>query len=565
MTKQKTEPFIWETHGIHIGTGKDHIKHGIDNIEKSIQLAINKKSPSICFIIHTPRLTRFRYQKERDTDIKFVRGDAAYFQYAKQMELFKKKYEEQIKIRYGIELEWLGTELGMQWNRAKIFQAPGIDYIIGSVHFSKEGIPYDGSEKETEQLINIRGSEENFWIGYIDEMIEMVDSFQDMIHVVGHIDLPKLYTPLPKPLKEIEHSSHPLSRRMRTLLEMISDYHFALDFNTSGIRKGCGLYPDMALLKRACQLGIPIAIGTDTHYSEEIGKEYLQAIKLSQDAGYKYYISFSQGIHEKRPLLDDHDQYFKILNLGIEMLNLRFPKEKRLQTPKFSFGGSFQKLLTYFNDAIDLGEYRALRIRKEERSITLSDHAPKKPSNKIDCIYAHHTDKPGTLSILFNMLASEEINVDTAHLIPLADSTAEAYLTVTGEERSIQEAVDFVLGTASDKFIELKREKKKVLPPFRESPIYLLEIDGIDLPIPVSRQMVLSIHNNRPGVLLILLSALASHDINVVDMQLGERGDKGFAILGVEGDEKDVALVLTQLGPQFHEASHLLLNSIDSL
>ena len=84
-------------------------------------------------------------------------------------------------------------------------------------------------------------------------------------------------------------------------------------------------------------------------------------------------------------------------------------------------------------------------------------------------------------------------------------------------------------------------------------------MDGVGLPIPISGHMVLTVHNNRPGVLLILLSALASRKVNILDLQLGSRGERGFAVLGIEGDEREVAAVLTELGPQFYEASQIVL------
>ncbi len=61
--------------------------------------------------------------------------------------------------------------------------------------------------------------------------------------------------------------------------------------------------------------------------------------------------------------------------------------------------------------------------------------------------------------------------------------------------------------------------------------------------------------------MLVLLSALASRGVNVVDLQLGARGDKNFAALGVEGDERDVAEVLRRLGPSYFEASQIILGS----
>ena len=129
-------PFIWETHGIHVGTGSDHVKHGIDDLDAVAERAIQLGFPSLTLIIHSPRLTRFRYATERDTAVKFIRGDASYFDFAARMRSLREKFAGRIQVRCGVELEWLGTGLGMQWNRAKLFQAHGVDFVICSVHFA---------------------------------------------------------------------------------------------------------------------------------------------------------------------------------------------------------------------------------------------------------------------------------------------------------------------------------------------------------------------------------------------------------------------------------------------
>ena len=79
------------------------------------------------------------------------------------------------------------------------------------------------------------------------------------------------------------------------------------------------------------------------------------------------------------------------------------------------------------------------------------------------------------------------------------------------------------------------------------------------LPMALSRHMVVTVHANRPGVLLVLLSALAARKVNVRDLQLGERGDKGYAALGVDGDEREVATLLAQLGSDYLEAVQVIL------
>ena len=84
--------FVWETHGIHTGTGSDHVKHGIDDLESVVRKAIELEYPCVTFIIHTPRLTGYRYSAEENTDIKFIRGDSAYFNYGKNIKALKRKY-----------------------------------------------------------------------------------------------------------------------------------------------------------------------------------------------------------------------------------------------------------------------------------------------------------------------------------------------------------------------------------------------------------------------------------------------------------------------------------------
>ena len=554
--------FIWETHGIHVGTGADHVKHGIDDLESVVERAVSLGFPAVTFVIHTPRLTRFRYASERATDVKFIRGDASYFDFPDRIRRLRERVGDRIEVRCGVELEWLGTGLGEQWNRAKLFQAHGVDFVVCSVHFAPNGIPYDGSAEDTKRLIDERGGVEPFWAAYFDELIEMVDASWQMISVVGHIDLPKLYAPLPACLADLDGADSGTARRLFTLLEMIAERNLALDVNLSGLRKGVGIYPHAEILRRARALGIPVALGTDTHALSELGRDYAAGLEAVQAAGYRYYVSFSRGIPEKRPLRSRDESSFRILNLGMEVLNHRFAREKRLEIPHMSFGGGFRELAKEFPESSSLGSFHALRVRKEERSITISDRMPAYEGGEIVCLFSHHQDTPGTLAVLLNTLASEEINVETAWLASLQDGTATAYLTLEGPRERIREAVEFVRGTAADRFMDIKPEVRMRLPPLKPAPAYLLEVDGVWLPIPISRHMIVAVHANRPGVVLVLLSALASVGVNVVDFQLGARGDKNFAALGIEGDERDVAEVLRRLGSSYFEASQVVAGSV---
>jgi hypothetical protein len=381
--------------------------------------------------------------------------------------------------------------------------------------------------------------------------------------VVGHLDLPRLYAPPPRCLADLDRADDAVARRLFTVLGMVAERGLALDLNLAGIRRGVGAYPGPAILRHARQLGIPVAIGSDTHHPDDLGADYAEGVRLAAAAGFRYYVSFARGIPEKRPLETGRAERdgagFRTLNLAIAMLNSRLPREQANEVPRLSFGGGFAALSEVFPEASSLGGLHAVRAWKGDRSVTVSDRLPEQSHGEIACLFSHHANLPGTLATLLSTLASEEINVRTAWLHPLEDGTATAYLTLEAPPDRVAEAVAFVLGTAADRFFRVEPCARMRLPPPKQAAAYLLEVDGVWLPMPLSRHMVLTVHANRPGVLLVLLSALASRNVNVRDLQLGERGDKGYAALGIEGDERAVADVLPLLGPGYLEAAQVLL------
>ncbi len=554
---RKLNEFIWETHGIHAGTENDHVKHGIDRLEDIVDKAIDKGHPSITFIIHSPRLTNFRYRAEKDTNIKFIRGDRSYLNYPKRIANLREKYLGRINIKYGVELEWMGPDIGLLWSRSKIFQAEEADFVIGSVHFAPEGLPYDGSKEEALELLELRGSLENYWNGYINEMIQMIESFGDMIQVVGHLDLPKLNVEVPEVLQNFETSSHPLANKFRTLLEIIADRDLALDVNMAGEFKGVGVYPSQNILRRALELQIPVAVGTDTHHVRYYGHNFRESLEYIQEAGYEQYVSFSKLIPEKRTIFDDHELKVKytILNKGIELLNQRLDAQSRRIIPDFSFGGSFSEFVDIYKNATGMGEYNAVRIRKGDKSVTVSNETPENGELKVTGLFSRHLDKPGILSSLFNSLASEGVNVETARLHSNNDGTAVAFLTLGEHNGNVQNAIDFVRGTDQGSFLELTFNDKTELPNFYGEGVYLYELDGVELKMALSDKMIVTKHVNSPGVLLILLSALASKHVNIVDLRLGKRNKIGYSALAVEGDSNEIRALLDKLGEQYYEAN----------
>ncbi len=556
--------FIWETHGVHSGTETDHVKHGIDRLEEVVEKAIRSGHPNISFIIHSPRLTSFRYQAERDTNLKFIRGNRSYINYPKRIAGLREKYGDRINIKYGVELEWMGSGIGLQWSRSKIFQAEDADFVIGSVHFAPEGLPYDGSPEEAHELLKLRGSLEAYWNGYIDEVMEMIEYFGNMIQIIGHLDLPKLNVEVPDAVKNFETSADPLAIKFRTLLEMIADHNLSLDVNMAGKLKGCGVYPAQNILKRAYQLKIPVSLGTDTHHIKHYGLNHRESLEYIRKAGYQQYVSYSKLIPEKRTIYNDHNLKIKytILNKGIEILNQRFDNNRRKIIPQFSFGGSFTGFLDIYKDATGMGPYNAIRIRKDQKSITISNELPENRLKNVKGLFSVHKDVPGVLSSIFNTLASEGINVETTRLKSKNDGTAVAFITVSGNDKNIENAIEFIKGTDKDTFIKITYRENRHLPTYVKNGIFLCDMDGVRMNLPLRKHVILTKHQNAPGVLLILLSALASKNINIIDLRLGRRNKTGYSALAVDGDVYVIKDLLNKLGDQYYEANLIEFHSI---
>ena len=159
-------------------------------------------------------------------------------------------------------------------------------------------------------------------------------------------------------------------------------------------------------------------------------------------------------------------------------------------------------------------------------------------------------------------MASEGINVETARLKSNNDGTAMAFISIENDNGNVKNAIDFIKGTDDGLFKKLTYKENAVLPNYYTDGVYLLEMDGVRLNLILNEKVILTKHHNAPGVLLILLSALGSQHINIIDLRLGKLNDIGYSALAVEGDSNIIRNLLTKLGEQFYEANLIEFHSM---
>lgn len=199
---------------------------------------------------------------------------------------------EQTRVESGDFFVGIGLEAdfhpGTESFVRKLLSAYPYDYIIGSVHYIGAW-PFDNpSFAEEFERRDLR----EVYREYFKLVAQAARS--GLFHSIGHLDLPKKFGYIP-PQGYLDLAEE--------ALQVIAGEGLALDVNTAGWRKKVGeVYPSGAVLARARQLNIPVALGSDAHKPEEVGYRFTDAAQTLESAGYSEAIVFRAGRAEPYPL-----------------------------------------------------------------------------------------------------------------------------------------------------------------------------------------------------------------------------------------------------------------------
>jgi len=196
--------------------------------------------------------------------------------YEKEILNLKKKYEKDIDIILGYEVDFMSNDNYME----DYILNSKVDYLIGSVHFIDEwGFDNPAFLKDYESK-NI----DKIWSDYFDAIEQMAKS--NYFNIVGHLDLIKVFKFMPK--KDIKLIA-------LNALKQIKKSNMVLEINTAGLRKPIKeAYPSVGLLELAFELDIEITFSSDAHSVEQVGFSYDEVTKIAKDIGYTKCISFEQ-------------------------------------------------------------------------------------------------------------------------------------------------------------------------------------------------------------------------------------------------------------------------------
>jgi histidinol-phosphatase (PHP family) len=264
---------------------------GTDEIETICRSAFEKGLVSLGFSSHAPlSLCRDAAAEIPDSDwhMKAEKTSA----YLAEIEEARKRWAGKLDIYSGFEADYIEGLASPAELRRRL---PGLDYIIGSVHYlvpSGGGLfTVDGPLEEAE-----RGFREGFggdggaFTGkYWDTVEEMIG--KGGFDILGHADLVKKNN---GEGRFFDPEDAQYLRRAGKIAESALKAGIALEINTGGINRGRfpETYPSVKIARLFREAGVPALITADAHRAEDLDGHYGIALQTLREAGYREHALF---------------------------------------------------------------------------------------------------------------------------------------------------------------------------------------------------------------------------------------------------------------------------------
>jgi histidinol-phosphatase (PHP family) len=174
-------------------------------------------------------------------------------------------------LRLGIEMDFVA---GREDRIANLLDSYDFDYVIGSVHFVRDG----AVDHDVWDIWESVGDADRVWELYFLTLAEAARS--GLFDVLAHPDLVKLWgAGRPSPQRDLRFHYEPA-------VEAIAESGIAVEVSTAGLRKPVGeIYPSREFAEMCVDAGAAFSLSSDAHVPEHIGYAYDQALEAMRDWG----------------------------------------------------------------------------------------------------------------------------------------------------------------------------------------------------------------------------------------------------------------------------------------
>jgi histidinol-phosphatase (PHP family) len=195
---------------------------------------------------------------------------------------------EHTDLRLGIEADFVP---GSEDRMANLLDARDFDYVLGSVHFLRD----EAVDMEDYSVWDRSHSPEDIWRRYFQTLGEAARS--GLFDVLAHPDLVKVWG------RERPVPDGDLRRYYELAMDAIAESGIAIEVSTAGLRKRASeIYPAPAFLEMCLEAGNPVALSSDAHRPEDIGRDYEQALELLGSLGVSELCVFERRQRLLQPL-----------------------------------------------------------------------------------------------------------------------------------------------------------------------------------------------------------------------------------------------------------------------
>jgi histidinol-phosphatase (PHP family) len=210
-------------------------------------------------------------------------------QYAKDdLDQYCAFVREETDLRLGIEADFVP---GGEDRMANLLEARDFDYVIGSVHFLREG----AVDMDDYSVWQSGRSAEEVWRRYFQTIGESARS--GLFDVVAHPDLVKYWG------DGARRPDGDLRRYYELAMDGIAESGIAVEISTAGLRKPAGeLYPAPAFLEMAVEAGARVALSSDAHRPEDVGADYDRALAVLEELGVRELCVFDRRSCRVEPI-----------------------------------------------------------------------------------------------------------------------------------------------------------------------------------------------------------------------------------------------------------------------
>ncbi len=179
---------------------------------------------------------------------------------------------EETDLRVGIEADFVA---GREDRLATLLDGRDWDFVVGSVHFlGDHAVDHDGYDVWDHRSAR----PDTIWRRYFETLGEAART--GLFDVLAHPDLVKVWGPRrPRPEGDL--------RRFYDLaMDGIAEARPAVELSTAGLRKPAGeLYPAEPFLEMCLDAGCPVALSSDAHVPEDLGRDYDVALAQLERLG----------------------------------------------------------------------------------------------------------------------------------------------------------------------------------------------------------------------------------------------------------------------------------------